>query len=70
MTWRPALRFLVELAVDLVRGKLERRDPPAAPPAAWRYLDSERAAKASRCAGHEDEPQCFPAKPPKSSDET
>jgi len=29
------------------------------------HRDAEHIAKAGRCAGHESEPQCYPARPPK-----
>ena len=57
MTWGQILRLGVEVLIDAVRGKLEPKveEPP---PAAWTHLDAEIAVKASRCAGHETEPQC------------
>lgn len=58
MTWGQILRLGAELLIDALRGKLEPKVPKAKPPAAWRHLDSEVAVKASRCAGHEEEPQC------------
>ncbi len=29
------------------------------------HRDAEHMANAGRCAGHESEPQCYPARPPK-----
>lgn len=58
MTWCQLARLAVELAIDAVRGKLGPLQPsePSRPPLPW--LDVERQARASRCAGHESEPWC------------
>ena len=47
------------------RGWRTFRPEPKAPAAHPSHRDAEHIAKASRCAGHEQEPQCYPAKPPK-----
>lgn len=44
-----------ELLIDWLTGKLERKPERIA---GWTHADSEIAAKAARCAGHEKEPQC------------
>lgn len=54
---------LAEVAAELLIGLIKKEaksSPPAPPPTAWRHVDSERAAQAGRCAGHETEPQCLP----------
>lgn len=52
MTWLGILKVAAELAIDLIRGKLEPKRPPANAPG-LRFIDVEIQAKASRNAGHE-----------------
>ena len=56
MTWGQLLRLGIELAIDALRGKLGPLSEPERQPLPFR--DVERQAKASRCAGHEQEPRC------------
>ena len=56
MTWRQLLRLGIELAIDAARGKLGPLSEPEHLPLPFR--DAERQAKASRCAGREQEPRC------------
>lgn len=53
---------IIKWGVRVIAAELRDLPERAAHPT---HLDAERQAKAARCAGHEEEPQCYPAKPPK-----